>query len=483
MTRHSSTPKQSGAIVVTILALMIFFSTMLLGLVAVAQANLSRARGRIMLLQAQYAAESGADAAIAELNASSVDPPTYSGTSGDITLLSTGQYRATYHTTVTDPGDNKKRTIVAVGKVYDPASSSSPTYTRTIRISAERTSTTTASSILSRNIIDVQSGVKQITAKEIYVNGYINAPKNTTDIIADKITVAGSNPSSSNCSLGPDTSSPGQLVAPDPFTDPSQTQVIINLAARNCLPVDDPSKFSISENQTNISTIKSTFIPWSQYMDSTYQNSPGGCNDWTGSGTIDIPSTGNTKKTHYPNSSSGVTSSCGSSGNLALGSNTYVLHDSAHIRANFCASSACNPTFNNPDSTTKYLFVEGTVNFNSVKTASGSGPIVLISYGADPSSNSSDCPLGGAVYLGQHGSGYTKAPALYLLAMNGLCIDGTKFGSSPSDTGGMLGGVGGKNIFINSSPSTPRPLSLDPDFPVEEIPIDLSWRAVYYERL
>lgn len=87
------------------------------------------------------------------------------------------------------------------------------------------------------------------------------------------------------------------------------------------------------------------------------------------------------------------------------------------------------------------------------------------------------------MYLGQKGSGYTKAPAIYLLAMNGLCIDGTKFGSSPSDSGPMLGGFSGKNLYVASSPSTPRPLYLDPDFPVDEIPIDLAWREVYYQRL
>ena len=377
-----------------------------------------------------------------------------------------------------------QRIIVSTGKVYDPASSSIPTYTRTIRVTAELSTTTTASSILSRNIIDVQSGVKQISAKEIYVNGYINAPKNNTDIIAEKITVAGSDPSSSNCSLAPDTSSPGQLVAPSTYTDPSQTQTIVNLAHKNCLTVSNPSDFVITQDMNNISTIKSTFIPWSKYMDNTYQNSPGGCNDWIGSGTLTIPSTGNTKKTHYPNSGSGVSTSCGTNGNLDLDNNTYVIQDNAHIRANLCATNACSPTFDNPDaSTTKYIFVEGTVNFDSVKTIAGSGPIVLITYGADPASKVSNCPLGGSIYLGQSGSGYTKAPALYLLAMNGLCIDGTKFGASPSDSGAMLGGVGGKNIFVNSSPSTPRPLTLDPTFPVDQIPIDLAWRAVYYERL
>ena len=54
------------------------------------------------------------------------------------------------------------------------------------------------------------------------------------------------------------------------------------------------------------------------------------------------------------------------------------------MRANLCAASACKPTFYNPDSTPKYIFVEGTINFNGVASASGSGPIVLISYGPDP---------------------------------------------------------------------------------------------------
>jgi hypothetical protein len=47
----------------------------------------------------------------------------------------------------------------------------------------------------------------------------------------------------------------------------------------------------------------------------------------------------------------------------------------------------------------------------------------------------------------------------------------------------MLGGISGKNLYIASSPSTPRPLLLDPNFPIDEIPVDLAWRATYYQRL
>jgi hypothetical protein len=460
---------------------MVFFTTMLVGLVALAQANVYRARGRIMLLQAQYAAESGADQAIAELNSGN---DTYSGTSSDISLLSSGQYRATYATTVSSGSTSKERIIEATGKVYDPASATSPTYTRKIRVTAQRSSTTTASSMLSRNIISVASGVKQITARDVYVNGFIQLNKNTTDLIAENITVAGKDTSASNCSLG----GSGILVKPTTFTDPSQTKTKLNLAFNNCInPPGNTSNsdFDVTANQSNITPILSTYIPWSQYMDGTYQNAPGGCSDWTsGTNPRTIPSTGNTKKTHYPNSNSGVATSCGTNGDLNLGSNTFNITDNVHLRANLCAASACSPTFNNPTANTKYIFIEGTANFSSLKTSSGSGPIVLVTYGTDPSSKTSVCPYGGSLYLGQSGSDYTEAPALYLLAMNGLCIDGTKFGtgSDPVDAA-MLGGISGKNLYIASSPSTPRPLLLDPNFPIDEIPVDLAWRATYYQRL
>jgi hypothetical protein len=481
MKRIRTPQTNTGSIVVTILALMVFFTTMLVGLVALAQANVYRARGRIMLLQAQYAAESGADQAIAELNSGN---DTYSGTSSDVNLLSSGQYRATYATTVSSGSTSKERIIEATGKVYDPASATSPSYTRKIRVTAQRSSTTTASSMLSRNIISVASGVKQITARDVYVNGFIQLNKNTTDLIAENITVAGKDTSASNCSLG----GSGILVKPTTFTDPSQTKTKLNLAFNNCInPPGNSSNsdFDVTVNQSNITPILSTYIPWSQYMDGTYQNAPGGCSDWTsGTNPRTIPSTGNTKKTHYPDSGSGVATSCGTNGDLNLGSNTFTIADNVHIRANLCAASACSPTFNNPTVNTKYIFVEGTANFSSLKTSSGSGPIVLITYGTDPSSKTSVCPYGGSLYLGQSGSGYTEAPAMYLLAMNGLCIDGTKFGTSsdPADAA-MLGGISGKNLYVASSPSTPRPLLLDPNFPIDEIPVDLAWRATYYQRL
>lgn len=467
--------QQHGSILVTILILMIFTATIMLGVDILANANLFRAKGRVLLLQAQYSAESGADAAIATLNSGNTS---YTGTPSDVTLLSTAQYKATYATTVSVGSSDKQRIIVATGKVYIPATASQPTYTRRIRVTTERSSTETASAILSRNIIEIASGVKKITARDIYVNGYIHMSKNTTELIAENVTVGGKNTGATNCSIG----GSGKLVKPTSFSNPAQTKTNLLLAYNNCItPPGNASNadFNVSANQTNISTVQSSYIPWSQYMDSSYQNSPTGCTDWTtGVSPRSIPSIGNTKKTHYPDSGSNVATSCGTSGDLNLGSNTYTLKDNVHVRASFCAASGCQPTFNNPSSSTVYVFVEGTINFTSVTTSSGSGPIVFIAYGADPASKTSVCPLGGSIYIGQSGSSSVSAPAAFFLAANGLCIDGTKFSSDPA-----LGGVGGKNLYIASSPSTPRDLALDPAFPVNAIPIDLAWRASGYERL
>jgi hypothetical protein len=473
--KNSSTRQshvESGSILVTILIVMMFLSTLILALIVLSNSNLARARGRILLLQAQYAAESGADAAIAYLNAGN---EAYTGTPSDVTLLDMAQYKATYSVTVTSGSSGKERILTAVGKVYTPRTASTPRYTRSIRVTAQRTSTTTAASMVSRNIIDVASGVKSVSGKDVYVNGFINMNKNTTDLIAENITVAGKNTGASNCSIG----GTGNLVKPTSFSTPGQTKTQVRVAYNNCIsPPGNTSNanFDVYANQGSISTIQSMYIPWSQYMDSTYTNA-GNCTAWTtGISPRVIPAVSGSKATHYPDSGSTVATSCGSSGDLALGSNQYNITDNVHIRANLCSASACTPTFYNPTGSIKFVFVEGTINFDSVQSALGSGPIVFVTYGTDPSSKAGVCPYGGSIYLGN--SGNTGAPAIFFMATNGVCLDKTKFGSDPA-----LGGLGGKNLYISTNSGTPFNLALDASFPTTQIPIDLAWRAARYERL
>lgn len=467
--------KERGSILVTILTVMIFLSITVMSLAVLVSSNVTRARGRILLLQAQYSAESGADAAIAYLNS---DPAaSYTGSGGEVTVLTSSRYKATFSTTVTVGSNSKQRLITAVGKVYAPANSSTPTYTRKILVTAERSSTTTASSMVSRNILAIASAVKTVKAKDIYVNGFIKTAKNSTVLTAENFTVAGKDTGATNCSM----EGPASLVKPTSFSTAGQTKTNITLAYNNCITPPgntSTSDFNVTANSGNVSTITSLYIPWSQNMDGTYTGASS-CADWTtGGSTRTIPSLAGSKKTHYPDSSSNVSTSCGTNGDIALGSNQYNITDNVHLRANLCAASACDPTFYNPTANTYFVFIEGSVNFNSVHTASGSGPLVFVVYGADPASKTSLCPYGGAAYIGQQGSTTTSAPALYLLAQNGVCFDGTKFGSDPA-----FGGVAGKNLYISTQAGTPFDLRFDPNYPVSQIPIDLSWRETGYERI
>lgn len=472
--------KQNGSILISVLIIMMFFATVTLSLLSYGNISMIRVQGRILALQSQYAAESGADNAIAELNNFNT---TYTGTTSEVELIQNANlYRATYEVSVAAGVDSKQKILTATGRVYQPATSVTPKYTSTIEVIAEKSTTTLAASMMSRNIVEIASAVKEIRALDIFANGYIKLHKNSTDLIAENITVAGKETSASNCSLG----GSGHLVNPvdtsihPAFQDPTQTKTNVTVAYNNCLNPGNisDSKFHVMAN-TPVAKIQSLYIPWSEFMDGSYQNSAGGCNDWTGGGSPhDIPSTGNTKKTHYPDDGSNIEFNCGSAGDVDLGTDTYNLNDHAHIRADFCKSNICKPTFNNPDSTTKFLFVEGTINFEEVTTASGSGPIVMVVYGADPASKTSDCPLGGAVYLGNKGNTATIAPDLFILGMNGVCLDKTKFNADDS-----LGGLAGKNLYIATNSGTPKDLGFNLDFPVSEIPIDLSWKAAQYRRL
>lgn len=468
---------QEGSIIVSIIVILIFLTTIIYSLIVLSNANLTRARSRVLHLQAQYAAESGADVAISNLN--NVDA-NFVGSASEVEVLNNNLYRATYSVSAIVGADSKERIITATGRVYAPKNAAAATYTRKIEVIAKRTSTTTSSSMLSRNIIEIESGVKNISGRDVYVNGYIVMHKNTTNLIAENITVADKNTGATNCSIG----GTGNLIKPSIFSDPAQTKTKVTVAYNNCInPPGNTSNanFDVLANQVNIGKVSSTFVPWSQFMDGTYQNSPTGCSDWTtGISPRSIPSTGNTKKTHYPDNGNSISSSCGSSGDLALGSNTYHIKNHVHLRANLCASAACEPTFYNPDPGSagiKYVFIEGTINFDAVKTAAGSGPIVFITYGADPASKSSVCPLGGSIYIGKSNA-ETSAPAAYFLALNGICLEKTKFSTNPA-----LGGLSGKNLYISTNSGSPFDLYLDTSFPVDQIPIDLAFRATRYRVL
>lgn len=503
---------QSGSVVVSILVIMMFLTITILSLAVMSQSNIQRSINRIYALQAQYSAESGADTAIAYINqpnatgdASGVYPE-----SGQEKLLvqhtgpSTQDYRATY-TAVTAPYldengivDNNKIKVTSTGKVYKPASSSNVSNTYKIEVIVERTTAQITSSLVSRNSVIVDSSVKKITAKSMYVNAFIEVESNVTGLVMDDLTIAGKvSQNGSLCSL----IGKGYMEKRPDLVGKAK----LNMAGLNCMDTGvgntSNANFDITANNSELRPITSTHIPWSFKMNTALYANAGSCNDWTAgtsTSTITIPSAGNDKKTHYPNSLSGTASSgspsCGTAGDIDLGERKIILNDHAHVRGHFCKNNAnCRPKFVNPDSANPvFVFVEGTMNFKNITVSKdpaspfySPGDVVLISYSPAISGitglNGSKCNGNVAtIHLSKDGSNDVLAPKLYLIATVGvICIDQTKFPGADD----ALGGISGHDLVISSNSGTSFNLSFNPEFPLDSIPIDLSWRAVHIKRL
>ena len=480
---------ERGSIIVSILVIVLFLAMTVMSLAVVSQTNIDRAYQRIYSLQAQYAAESGADAVVAYLNSSAGD---YADSGIEKNLFAyDSKYRATFQATLADdPLNANKKTVDSVGRVYVPATATSPRYTYKIKVVIDRSSITSTSSIVSRNSVEVASSVKGVIAKSLYVNEYLRAHKNTTDIMIDNLTIAGKYPDATTCSLLGD----GNLVrSPDL---PSGTKATLRMSFSNCMdvPPGDTSNtdFDITANDSSLQKIASIYIPWSYKMNNSdgggaYAN--GSCSDWLALSPV-IPSTGNARKTHYPDTGAGTatSSACGGSGStpadISLGNKTVTVNDHVHLRANLCKASSCTPTFINPDADNpKFIFVEGVINFERLTVDDSSpGTIVFISYSTSQTlSASKQCPSNAAaIRLGKDGANNLLAPKAYLIATNGmLCVDQTKFGENVKS----LGGISGKDLYLSSNSGTNFSLTFDPDFPLTSIPLDLSWRASNVKRV
>ena len=176
MKKNIDQPRESerGALLATVIIAIMMLSMILFAIIQLAQGNLARAVSRLYSLQTQYAAETGADIALTRLNHMTTQVTT------EQVMERNDRYKATYEVKVEDSptGNMDEKIITSTGRVYTPASAAKAGYERTVRVVARRSSTNASSSLLSKDIIQVSSSVKDIVAKSIYVNKYIQLDKN-----------------------------------------------------------------------------------------------------------------------------------------------------------------------------------------------------------------------------------------------------------------------------------------------------------------
>lgn len=459
--------KQDGMILPVLIIITAFLTTVVFSLLTISSTNLKVSRINFYKIAARYAAESGADEAIAMLNAAGVNSQnaTYGGTSGDKLLLinntSGSNYKIVYNTTVEEGVTSSQRIIKSTGKLFSPASRTQPNIKSTIEVTANLKGQRSAASMMSTGIIQVSSNV-EITGKDVLVNEYVELTHPNAKIRMNGLQIAGYKAGGGQpCSVGPN----GQILLP--ATGGTQ----MTLARKNCAKTTQ-SGVSVTENSSTVSKIGSLEIPWQAYMDSSYTDQ-GNCTSLVNGGTVN--------KGHYPNAGSGasgeVATNCGTNGTLALGSKSYTITDHVHIRANLCSqTNVCSPTFTNTSGSLKFIFVEGSINFYDVKVNTGS-PIVFVSYSNGVCCNTKTNPkqLGAVYFNGTAANSTANAPNAYFLAPKGDIYVAAKVQS--------LGGIGGKNIYISTTGGSSHGMPINPSFPFGDIPVDIAWYAARYRQI
>jgi Tfp pilus assembly protein PilX len=160
--------KSPGFVLISML-----LTTMFVLVAGAATAQLTTNNYRASLIEeyrvnAQFAADAGLDKAVEEIN----NDDTWTGTGGEITLYSPGNFKTTYSTTVTNDTDPLKKFITVTAKTYAPSTSATPRVERTYQV-ALRAITSGNFSVVTGVGGLVMSNSAKIIGGNVLVNGSI----------------------------------------------------------------------------------------------------------------------------------------------------------------------------------------------------------------------------------------------------------------------------------------------------------------------
>lgn len=173
--RTNTSTSQQGFIVSTLLMLIITISTLLLIITQVAIDNFQYASRLTNRVNAQFAADAGLDMGIHQLNLLG----TYTGSSGEVTLLDTADKRTTYEIVVNDTVDPDRKVIRSTGRTYAGGGSTEVLATRIFELEVEAvTSGTGPGSVVSGVGGLIVNNNAKITGGDVIVNGSVTIVNN-----------------------------------------------------------------------------------------------------------------------------------------------------------------------------------------------------------------------------------------------------------------------------------------------------------------
>lgn len=456
-----------GMILSAMLIVATFLSFIIFSILVLSSVNVQRSQTRIINTSAQYAAESAADAVIAQLNAGVTSPGT--GGADQLLLDNSPYYKVYFNSTIS--GTGTQRIITGTGKTFAPSTATSPKITRQIRVTATQS---TAGNVLAK-IIATQgvqlTGATSFTSPEMYLGTRLRLQKSGSNnpwVKVGNLYVAGDDGSNNHCSINgnADGGSPG-----------SGTETIRNYAIA---PITNSNLYLsntscgggqitiapevVKYENTSVPMPPAISLPWNNTMNPDNYTNPSQFPPLSFPGSGNMPpynqstlplnypcsSLGGTAAAtfvpgHYPNNISGVLTSCnatsgskvGSSGRVFIPENYFALTGDVHIRAGICSTTnQCNLRIKNGTNPQRpvAIYAEGGIYGNITQYVTDGGtptaPIILITYST---ATSSTCAFRGTV----------NANNFAVYAPNGdVCITG---GTATME------GIGGKNVLLSGN--------------------------------
>ncbi len=167
--------KQRGFILPLFLITVIIIATILVTISTTVTLDYRISTREMYKLQAQFAADAAIDDALVQLNASS----SYAGAVTPVTLMNSNNIKTTYESSVVSGGTATKKTINVIGKVYAPATSTTPQLTRKYQVDVEAvTSGVGDSSVVAGVGGLILSNNAKITGGDVVVNGTVQLSNN-----------------------------------------------------------------------------------------------------------------------------------------------------------------------------------------------------------------------------------------------------------------------------------------------------------------
>jgi Tfp pilus assembly protein PilX len=170
--------RQNGFIVGTLLVIMLVVSVLIITVVSTTVSNFQSATKEQNRLNAQFAADSGLDVGIHELN----QDENWTGTSGEVDLFTSTSgksIRTTYEIEVTNGSTSARKIIRSIGRTYSPSTNTTPQTTRIFEVEAEAvTSGIGAASVVSGVGGLLLNNNAKITGGDVVVNGVVQINNN-----------------------------------------------------------------------------------------------------------------------------------------------------------------------------------------------------------------------------------------------------------------------------------------------------------------